>query len=81
MLKEYADLFTGDPAWHERAQRFSSRVRDVTEVLDGLELDDRIGRIDADVTYRSPVISRTRSASPRRRGGCSARSPACVWWK
>jgi len=69
MLKEYADLFTGDPAWHERAQRFSSRVRDVTEVLDGLELDDRIGRIDADVTYQEPchlAHAQRVTAAPRR---------------
>jgi len=36
MLKEYSHLFEPDDAensWHKRAERFSSRVRDVVEVL------------------------------------------------
>jgi len=36
-MKEYGDLLADDPAWAERARRFSSRVRDVTEVLAELE--------------------------------------------
>jgi glycolate oxidase iron-sulfur subunit len=36
-LKEYGDLFSDDPVWHERAQRFAARVRDVTEYLATLE--------------------------------------------
>ena len=32
-MKEYADLLAEDPAWAERAAAFSSRVRDVSEVL------------------------------------------------
>jgi len=68
-LKEYADLFSDDDAWKERAKRFASRVRDVTEVLDGLDLDDRIGRIDADVTYQEPchlAHAQRVTAAPRR---------------
>ncbi|MGR4065124.1 MAG: (Fe-S)-binding protein [Vulcanimicrobiaceae bacterium] len=68
-LKEYAHLLEGDPQWEERAQRFSSRVRDVTEVLDGLDLDDRIGRLDADVTYQEPchlAHAQRVTAAPRR---------------
>ena len=68
-LKEYGELFAADPQWAERARRFSQRVRDVTEVLDAMELDPRIGRIDAAVTYQEPchlVHAQRVSAAPRR---------------
>ena len=32
-MKEYGELFHDDPAWAERARAFSSKVRDVSEVL------------------------------------------------
>ena len=32
-MKEYGDLFAGDPEWADRARAFSARVRDVSEVL------------------------------------------------
>jgi glycolate oxidase iron-sulfur subunit len=35
-MKEYGELFAGDPAWTARAQAVSARVRDVSEVLIGL---------------------------------------------
>ena len=36
-LKEYGELFAGDPVWRERAARFAAKVRDVTEYLATLE--------------------------------------------
>ena len=36
-MKEYGRLLAGDPAWAERAEAFSARVADVTEVLAGVE--------------------------------------------
>lgn len=68
-LKEYGRLFENDRAWHERAVAFSSRVRDIVEVLDAMELDSRIGRIDARATYQEPchlVHAQRISAAPRR---------------
>lgn len=68
-LKGYGELFAGDAAWSQRARRFSERVRDVTEVLDASELDPRIGRIDATVTYQEPchlVHAQRVSGAPRR---------------
>ncbi|MGA8533946.1 MAG: (Fe-S)-binding protein, partial [Candidatus Tumulicola sp.] len=68
-LKEYSQYFAGDPAWSERARRFSERVRDVTEVLDAMELDSHLGRIDATVTYQEPchlVHAQRVSGAPRR---------------
>jgi glycolate oxidase iron-sulfur subunit len=37
-MKEYGELLADDPVWAERAKAFSSRVRDITEVL--VELGD-----------------------------------------
>jgi glycolate oxidase iron-sulfur subunit len=34
-MKEYGDMLAGDPRWEDRARRFSTRVRDVSELLDG----------------------------------------------
>ncbi|MBV8116768.1 MAG: 4Fe-4S dicluster domain-containing protein [Candidatus Eremiobacteraeota bacterium] len=53
-LKEYARYFAGDPEWQQRAARFSARVRDITEVLDAVTLDSRMGTLDARVTYQDP---------------------------
>jgi glycolate oxidase iron-sulfur subunit len=53
-LKEYDELLAQDPQWAERAKTFVSRVRDITEVLDGLELDPAIGRLDITVSYQEP---------------------------
>ena len=68
-LKEYGDLFRDDPRWAERAKRFSSRVRDITEVLDAMDLDSRIGALNVSVTYQEPchlVHAQRVSAAPRR---------------
>ncbi|HTX58093.1 MAG TPA: (Fe-S)-binding protein [Verrucomicrobiae bacterium] len=68
-LKEYRELFAQDDEWRERAQRFSSRVRDVTEVLDAMPLDSHIGAIDASVTYQDPchlAHAQRVTAAPRR---------------
>jgi len=68
-LKEYGELLSGDPRWSERAEAFSTRVRDVLEFLDQLELDPRIGRLDETVTYQEPchlVHAQRISEAPRR---------------
>lgn len=33
MLKEYGELLEDEPAWADRAHRFSERIKDITEVL------------------------------------------------
>jgi glycolate oxidase iron-sulfur subunit len=68
-LKEYADLFAGDPAWSERAAAFSARVRDVTEFLDAIGIAPELGPLEATVTYQEPchlVHAQRISAAPRR---------------
>jgi glycolate oxidase iron-sulfur subunit len=54
MLKEYGHLLEDDPAYAERAREFSRRVRDVSELLDSLGLDPRLGRVERKVAYDDP---------------------------
>jgi glycolate oxidase iron-sulfur subunit len=54
-LKEYAEWLHGDPAWSERASRFSSKVRDVTEWLDRVWPPDlKLEHSKARATYHDP---------------------------
>ena len=68
-LKEYGDLFAGDPAWAPRAASFSGRVRDVVEVLDAMDFGTARRAIDATVTYQEPchlVHAQRVAGAPRR---------------
>lgn len=51
-LKEYALLFPAGTPEHERAKTFDSRVRDVTEFLDGLGLSAPLHTLPLRVTYQ-----------------------------
>ena len=51
-LKEYHHLLAGEPDWDERAHRFSSRVRDVSEFLGSIELNRNFGTIRRRITYQ-----------------------------
>ncbi len=53
-MKEYADLLAEDPAYAEKARRFSAMVKDVTEFLAELPLEAPESRIDVAVTYQDP---------------------------
>jgi glycolate oxidase iron-sulfur subunit len=52
-LKEYPHLFHDDPAWQERARRFSASVKDASEFLAGLDLAPP-GPLPRVVTYQEP---------------------------
>jgi glycolate oxidase iron-sulfur subunit len=53
MMKEYGHLLAGDPAWHERAAKMASRVRDASELL--AEAGPRPGAaVPLTVTYDAP---------------------------
>jgi len=68
-LKEYGELFADDAQWAPRAAAFSKRVRDVTEVLDALELGSATRAIDATATYQAPchlVHAQRVAGAPRR---------------
>jgi glycolate oxidase iron-sulfur subunit len=52
MLKEYGELLEYDPAWHDRAQTFSSRIKDVTEVLAANKFDSA-PRLQGKIAYHA----------------------------
>jgi glycolate oxidase iron-sulfur subunit len=68
-LKHYGELLAGDQRWALRAGEFSKRVRDISEVLDAMELKPAPHAIDGAVTYQEPchlVHAQRVSAAPRR---------------
>jgi glycolate oxidase iron-sulfur subunit len=53
-MKEYGYLLRDDEAYAEKAKRFSSRVKDVTEFLSGLGLVGKLAPLEMSVTYQDP---------------------------
>lgn len=55
-MKEYANLFTEDAAWRERAERFSARVRDLSEILEPRPLQTPVPatRVRTPIAYDDP---------------------------
>ncbi len=51
-LKEYGELLEDLPEYAAKAKQFSGLMRDITEFLSGLELNPKMGRVDAVVTYQ-----------------------------
>ncbi|MEE8176369.1 MAG: (Fe-S)-binding protein, partial [Acidobacteriota bacterium] len=55
VLKEYPSLFTEDGRENlEAAEEFSSRLKDVTEFLAGIELNRNLAPIERRATYQDP---------------------------
>jgi len=52
VLKEYPELFEHDPEWHERAQAFAGKMRDVSEFLASIDLNTEFGQLERTVTYQ-----------------------------
>lgn len=50
-LKEYGHLLRDDPAYVERAEQFSHKIKDVSEFLTSIELNQHMGRIEQTVAY------------------------------
>ena len=55
-LKEYRRVFHDDPAWAQRADRFSGKVRDISEWLDQIMPQDLAiaGTLPRSLTYHEP---------------------------
>jgi glycolate oxidase iron-sulfur subunit len=51
-LKEYGELLAHDPVWAERAKAFSRRVRDFSEAVADLPIEQPAGPVPAKVTYQ-----------------------------
>lgn len=50
-LKEYGHLLRDDLEYAERAQAFSLKMKDVSEFLAGIELNQEMGKVERTVTY------------------------------
>ncbi len=50
-MKEYGALLAGDPAWSERAARFSAKTRDALELLAELDALKPVREVRASVAY------------------------------
>src|SRR6266508_1482477 len=53
-MKSYATLLAADPEWRDRAKRFSSRVRDISEFLAMETLRGPLHAVPRTVTYHDP---------------------------
>lgn len=53
-MKEYGHLLRDDPAYAEKAKRFSALVKDAGEFLANLGLVGRLGNLAMTVTYQDP---------------------------
>ncbi len=51
VMKEYWELLHGDPAYAQRAEAFSKKVRDVSQVLAQVPLNGRLHPVKRTVTY------------------------------
>jgi glycolate oxidase iron-sulfur subunit len=53
-MKEYGYLLRDDPAYREKAEHFSSRVKDAGEFLAGLGMVAKLRTMEMTVTYQDP---------------------------
>ena len=53
-LKEYQDLLKDDPAYADKAKRFSNLIKDATEFLTAHDIEKPTREIDSRVTYQDP---------------------------
>jgi glycolate oxidase iron-sulfur subunit len=51
-LKEYGELLEEDHAYAHKARAFAAKMKDITEFLAEIDLNPRMGRLDAAVTYQ-----------------------------
>lgn len=53
-LKRYGELLADDPEYADKAERFSSKVRDISEFLAAIPVRPPKGDVQAKVTYHDP---------------------------
>jgi glycolate oxidase iron-sulfur subunit len=67
--KEYKELLKHDPVYAEKAEVYSNKIRDISQFLTEIPMDDRLGEVKAKVTYHDPchlVRGQGVSAQPRK---------------
>ncbi len=68
-IKEYGKLMAGDPQYADKAKAVAGKMKDVSEFLAGIELNDEMGDVKDKVTYHDPchlVRFQKVSAQPRK---------------
>ncbi|MHB8993303.1 MAG: (Fe-S)-binding protein, partial [Chloroflexota bacterium] len=68
-LKEYGKLMAEDPHYAEKARAVSGKMKDVSEFLAGIQLNDEMGEVKSKITYHDPchlVRFQKVSAQPRK---------------
>ena len=78
-MKDYAHLLADDPDWAERAEAFSAKVEDVTELLAGTSRASCATRSSSRSPTTTPATSPTPRACATSRASCCARSPGSSW--
>jgi glycolate oxidase iron-sulfur subunit len=68
-LKEYPRLMAEDPQYAEKAGAVAGKMRDISQFLAGIEMNDRMGEVKTRITYHDPchlVRFQKVSAQPRK---------------
>jgi glycolate oxidase iron-sulfur subunit len=68
-LKDYPKLMAGDPVYADKAKAVAAKMKDISEFLAGIELNDQMGEVKTKVTYHDPchlVRFQKVSAQPRK---------------
>ncbi len=68
-IKEYGKLMAEDPQYAEKAKAVAGKMKDVSEFLVGIELNDQMGDVKTKITYHDPchlVRFQKVSAQPRK---------------
>ncbi|MGE5619416.1 MAG: (Fe-S)-binding protein [Sphingomonadaceae bacterium] len=68
-LKEYGKLMAEDAQYAAKAKAVSAKVKDISEFLDGIQLNDEMGEVKSKITYHDPchlVRFQKVSAQPRK---------------
>lgn len=53
-LREYGDILSDNPEWSQRAEKFSDKIRDISEFLMSIPLEKPAGKLEARITYHDP---------------------------
>ena len=78
-LKEYDELLEHDPAYAERARRFVSQMKDVTEFLASIGLNPKMGEVSGVVTYQDSChLAHGQKIRSRLRAICCERCQASL---
>ncbi|MBM3896925.1 MAG: 4Fe-4S dicluster domain-containing protein [Thaumarchaeota archaeon] len=53
-MKEYGRLFASDSRWREEAKKFSTKVKDLSEFLAEIPINDNFGEVKLKIAYQDP---------------------------